>query len=320
VQARRLGQRLAVLQDQAKAVYADDPFLEYLTGMVFAAAGAPDEADVSYRRALEAYRDTPQAGDQLPPRLYCDLADIAGQLGDREEAARYRSEGSCLPAPERRPPGTLRLFLECGYVAYRSANEIFLPIFKNEIHDDMDVDAFATTLAGRHGMSPPAHVEVEYLLRVSLPVLVDTPSGIQHARITAVAAGDTSRPHTYAVVASDVSARARRAFDAAQPSIFARAVARGLAKYLAKRKAEKQGGRLAGFAMNLAGVVTESADTRCWSLLPEKILLGQMDLPEGEYTLRVELLAPSGQPGDTFEIPGVRIASGRSTFLDSRVH
>ncbi len=319
VQARRLGERLSVLSDQAKSVYPGDPFLEYLTGMVFTAAGEPGEAAVSYRRAVAAYRDTPQAGDEMPPRLFCDLADCAAALGDEEEEAASRRDGDCV-APGDRPPGTVRLFLECGYVDYRIAKEIFIPIFKNEIHDDMDVDAFAATLVDRYGRPVPQKVEVEYMLRVSLPELVATPSGIARARIWARPSDGHTPPHGDAVVAADVSARARTAFAAAQPAIFARAVVRGLAKYLAKRKAEKEGGSFAGFATNVAAVLTETADTRCWSLLPEKILLGQLDLPEGDYSLRVELQGPDGGAGGSFEIPEVRVTSGKSTFLDYRVH
>lgn len=319
VQARRLAHRLAVYQDDADPVYAADPFLEYLSGMVFDAAGDADEALVAYRRALAAYTHTPQAGDDLPPRLYCDLAAAAARLGEAEEAARARAEGGCPDRPGGPPPGTLRLFLACGFVAHRSAEELLLPIFTNEVHDDLDVDAFATTMVSRYGQPYPHGAKIEYMLRISLPVLVDTPSGIAHARITAIGGDGGNDGHTSAVVAADVSARARRAFTAARPAIFFRAVVRGLAKYLAKRKAEKQGGEVAGWAMNLAGVLTETADTRCWSLLPEKILLAQLDLPAGEYRLEVELLGPTGAIEDRFEIPAVRVTSG-TTLVDYRVH
>jgi hypothetical protein len=73
----------------------------------------------------------------------------------------------------------LRLFLECGTVVFQSQADVVLPIFKNEIHDDLDRDAYAQVLAGRHGQPPASDVEVDYLLRISMPVLVEAPSGIR---------------------------------------------------------------------------------------------------------------------------------------------
>jgi uncharacterized protein len=322
VQCRRLDHRLDVMAQDPNSFFTDHPFLRYLAGMVYFDDGDGNDADVSMRRALDLYRSPAAAhGAELPGRLFCDLADNVARLGEASEASSYREEGDCTPSPAGSgPPGTLRLFLECGEVAFKNEVDVVIPIFKNEIHDDLDQGAFAVTLAHRYGQPTPHDVEVEYLLRISMPTLEETPSGIQSARVSVRAPGDTTRARTHAVLGMDVTGLARRSFEEKQPALLLRAVARGLAKYLAKKKAEKEGGEAAGFALNIFGLATETADTRSWSTLPEKILLAQLDLAEGTYTIHVELLDPTGRRDDSFDIPDVRVSGGRSTFLDYRVY
>ena len=321
VQCRRLDHRLDVLSNQEGASFTDDAFLRYLAGMVYLENGDRNDADVSLRKALEGYRDPGRAhGADLPSRLYCDLAANAAALGAPAEARDYRDAGECdAPAPDAPRPGTLRLFVECGSVAFQSQADVVLPILKNEIHDDLDQEAYARVLAGRYGQPVASDVEVDYLLRISMPVLVETPSGIRFVRVGTVGC-DTAAAPSLGVLGMDVTDLARRSFEEEQPLLLLRAVARGLAKYLAKEKAEKEGGEAAGLVVNILGLVTETADTRCWSTLPEKILLAQLDLAPGTYTIRVDLLGPDGRLDDRFEIPDVAISGGRSTFVNYRVY
>jgi hypothetical protein len=316
VECRRLDHRLDVFSDQSSGTYRDDPFLRYLTGTVYAVNGDGNDADVSLRKALEGYR---QAGDgiEFPGRLLCDLAANVEQLGGAEEARRYREEGDCRASGVGRS-GTVRLFLECGEVSFKIENDIVLPIFANEIKDDLDRTAYARTLAGRCGRPVPSDVKVEYLLRISLPDLVETPSNIAYARVTAAAGPGQACAVT--VTGANLSQFARQAFEEEQPTLLLRAAARGLAKYLAKRQAEEEGGELAGVAVNLFGMATETADTRSWCTLPEKIAFAALDLAAGTYDLQVELYDRSGRVEGSFEILDVAVAAGKTTFLNHRVY
>jgi len=161
---------------------------------------------------------------------------------------------------------------------------------------------------------------VEYLLRVSMPRLVETPSEIQSARITAHAEDDTTRLGTWTVLGQNCTALARAAFEEEQGTILFRTIVRGLAKYVAKEQAEKKSGEVAGAIVNLLGVATETADTRCWSTLPDRILVGSLDLPPGRYTLQIELFDRAGTMDDRFEIPGVEIRGGHASFLNYRIY
>ncbi|WP_373653641.1 COG3014 family protein [Schlesneria sp. DSM 10557] len=105
------------------------------------------------------------------------------------------------------------------------------------------------------------------------------------------------------------------------PAIIGRAVARRVIKkgilYGAQEMADVQKGSLLSLGVLAAGVAweaTESADTRCWGLLPDTIQVFRVELPVGEHTIT---LRPSQRQGD-FGTPAqtkVTIREGRHTYL-----
>jgi hypothetical protein len=77
-------------------------------------------------------------------------------------------------------------------------------------------------------------------------------------------------------------------------------------------------GGLHSAAIDLAGVAweaSEAADTRCWSLLPDRIQVLRLELPVGTHTLTLTVLDHGGRPlGDP--VPqDVAVSDGRNTYL-----
>jgi hypothetical protein len=337
VQARRLSHQLQLWRDAGKP-FAGEGFFAYVAGLVFREAGARTDADVSFRNALDAYtKHGAAAGGDMPPDLLCDLAENAAALGDAAAAAEYRKQGGCN-APAK-GCGRVVLLLESGYVPHKDAIEILLPIFKDEIQDDFDRIAFAHTLAGRRGIVYGNDVKLEYMLRLSLPRLAESPIAPARARMVAVAARDSSpaatkiswRPASAedataaaavgAVTAGpaiDTSVFARAAFAEHEPDVLLRATVRGLTKYLAKRAADKDDKKGLGWAINLLGAATETADTRCWSLLPGAIAFARHELEPGSYRLVVDLVDRAGATQGTIQTPVVAVRPGRTTFVRYR--
>jgi hypothetical protein len=58
---------------------------------------------------------------------------------------------------------------------------------------------------------------------------------------------------------------------------------------------------------------SESADTRCWRLLPDRIQVLRLELPASEHTVGLRADAGFGPPGENQR--SVRIADGRNTYL-----
>jgi hypothetical protein len=130
-----------------------------------------------------------------------------------------------------------------------------------------------------------------------------------------------------APVVEDVSAVLLRRWRSQQPGVFARMVGRGIVKYLAthhlERQARKKGGEAAGWITgrlaNLAGNALERADTRGWTLLPNRISVARFTLPAGEHSVRVEVLDGSGAVARTVDLGRVTLSPRGTMVLNRRV-
>src|SRR5712671_3073461 len=55
VECRRVNQKLQVIHDAGQTYFVDDPFIQYLTGLVYDLGGETGNAEVSYRAAFQQY-------------------------------------------------------------------------------------------------------------------------------------------------------------------------------------------------------------------------------------------------------------------------
>lgn len=304
-------------EDEAPSVSLDDhALMHWFRGMLHEWGGEPNDAFLAYRRAALAFRDTgADLGLRTPPELGADLARTARALGFGDELAEVRRACPDLTVPEAPDPaglGRVVFFLELGWAPHRESVAADVPIFKSDDHDDVDVWAGDLGYRYRHGWR--RDVEIAYWLRFALPELVDDAPRVAGARISAGLPGS----HARTLLADDVAARSRLHFQAAQGGVLVRTIARALAKWLAKEKAEDHGA-LAGLLVNLIGAATEQADTRNWLTLPHGIAVARLDLPPGVHELRVELVDAADRVLEVRAVPDVHVRAGGWTFLSRRV-
>jgi hypothetical protein len=331
VECRRVNRKLEYLQDTEGVFFANDPFIQYLTAMVYRTAREYSDADVSFRVAASEYEElSADYGVQAPPLLYCDLEETARLVGDVQVGDTMAAD---CPGPPEPGQGVLNLFLECGYVAHKQERKVILPIFKED--DTSDVDALAEVLAAREGVPVASYdgkLKVDYVLKVAVPVLVPTPVPWDYAEVrphfraplitdstgTQDGPAEVEQPGVYADVVENVDSYAIAAFEESYGKILLRAIARALVKYGAKEGASEEDEAL-GWMVNWFNVATETADTREWTTLPEKILLARLTLPAGRYDLRVRLYDAAGRTVDDVLIEDVWIEPGRRGFLNHRI-
>ncbi|MBN2024485.1 MAG: hypothetical protein JW809_17020 [Pirellulales bacterium] len=120
---------------------------------------------------------------------------------------------------------------------------------------------------------------------------------------------------------TDVGRLALQQYEAIYPHVIGRAVARRVIKkgilYATKEATGVSRDTLVNLAVDAAGVAweaTETADTRCWGLLPDKIQVVRLELPAGEHRLALQ---PLGRGGPLGPAPGttVRVADGQNTYI-----
>ncbi len=301
----------------------NNAFLLYFSGLLYDWDGEINDAFIAYRNAANAYQQNHGIlGVEIPDQLAADLIRTGTRLGFKDEIVQIKAAcpdvfaGRSAESEASWPAGhgQVVLFLETGFVAYKTQLRFDFPVFSGEAYDDPDYWSWEL-YAGMGNMQALAKGrKVEYWVSVAAPELQDQPGNIGRARVSASGLGGKAVTRTVA----GLSREARITFDAEKPTIFFKTILRGLTKYLASRGAGKAGGDLGKLAMTLFGAVTETADTRSWLTLPEKIHLTRLSLPAGVYELQVELLDRQGRSAGEFTVPGVEVRAGDFTFLNRR--
>lgn len=148
------------------------------------------------------------------------------------------------------------------------------------------------------------------IVPVSFPVLRDRDSGYLPGFVRS---GDTVA--TPAMVTS-IDAMARRALQDAMPGIMLRGTIRSLSKAALQYNVGKQDETgLAGLAVLLGSLVTESADERGWRALPARIAVARARLPADTRSVEVDTpYGPQAIPvklSGRYALVGLRVMQGR---------
>jgi hypothetical protein len=294
VEALQVDVKLREIGDQVSGnKFTDDAFSRYLTGLIYEDDGEWSDAMISYRQAYEAYKQyRSDYGIPMPDMLKSDLLRLAAHEGLKDEATEYREEFGIDRQPEKIDPekqGELIFILNNGLAPIKRERTIT-------------------------AVDPTSGI----LVRIALPYYESQPDNVVGARISA----DGKEAVTELV--EDVDAIARQSLDSHMGAITARSIARAVAKTAAIRAAARNGnnrnnealvGLLGAFALQVAAVTTERADTRSWLTLPANIQMARIALPPGRHTIKVELLGTDGQTVATREYPRIVIAEAHKTYL-----
>ncbi len=127
-------------------------------------------------------------------------------------------------------------------------------------------------------------------------------------------------PVSTTVPLTDLQQLAEDSYAAKLPDLMARTVARRVIKkgavYAAKGQLEATS-PMTSLALDAAGVLweaTESADTRCWGLLPREIQILRLELPAGTHQLNLEPVT-RGRPVANKAGCLVDVVDGRNTYV-----
>jgi len=162
---------------------------------------------------------------------------------------------------------------------------------------------------GKHNLPPT-------IAPIRIPVVVRRNNRIDRLQ---VAIDDQPKGDTATLV--DVGLLAETHFQAKAPEIIGRAVARRVLKkaaiYTVKEATGANTAPGIDIALTLAGIAweaTEAPDTRCWSLLPDKIQVLRIEAPEGEHDIT---LTPADQYGrfGYSALSRVTVTEGRNTSV-----
>ena len=143
-----------------------------------------------------------------------------------------------------------------------------------------------------------------------------------HNVIASVGIDVDGRPAAQTQTITDLTAMAVAQGEAIHDQVVGRAVARRALKkasiYGLKELTGIEKHSLAGLGYDALGVLweaTENADTRCWSLLPDKIQVVRLELPVGEHQLTLRPLSHGGRGFGEGATQSVTVSDGRNTYV-----
>jgi len=143
---------------------------------------------------------------------------------------------------------------------------------------------------------------------------------VYHNPMNSVFVSADGRPIGPTATITDVGRLAVEQYQAIYPRVVVRAVIRRAAKeaivYGAKEAMKTQNNSWSNLAMDVGGVVwqaTESADCRCWGLLPDRIQVLRVELPGGDHLIHLQ--PDGGFGGPVGADATVRVEPGRNTYL-----
>ena len=281
------GARVEMLQANVKMMeWGDEPeedaFLRYLEGIIYESLAEYDNALISYRKAYTVYKE--KGGKQYPVAPVALKKDLLRLLAWQRLWSEYKTYKKEFAMTDFKPDnansqsGELIVILNNGLAPIRQ--EAAIPIFSTEVQQNLRV-AFPVYKEGKKRLFVP-DIKV---------------NGKQYSMQTV----------------EDIDALARYSLQQAMPGIMARATARAVVKYNTQHSAGESGS-LAGLLMTVTNLVTERADTRSWTTLPQEIQLQRINLSAGEHQLRIQMLNTAGRVLDVIN-EKVLIKAGQTSFV-----
>lgn len=256
VEARRVDEKLSWYFDlyQGKNSYREDAFLRLLTGLLYEAYGDPGNAQVAYRRSLNAYRKQRELYHVAIPRLLWQrLLSVSERLGYRDEHADYLAQAPAGLNWNQQGDALLVVLIDRGQIPPRQEANLLLP----------------TT----HGP-----------IRVSIPVLARELG--THGQVDLRLDGVTlPAPETV----GNLDAIARRSLEDKKGRILAKETARAVAKEALVRRSENQLGPAAGAVARVISILSANADLRSWRLLPNRVEMALAPIAAGEHQVEIAL-------------------------------
>ena len=258
VEAARINTRLAEINsfyDENKNKYKEDAYARYLAGIVYEALGEFDDAIVDYKAALRVYEDdyAKYFDTKAPRQLIEALHSLLNKRGRRDEAKQLRENYDFLKKLPERKGMTAEIIVihELGAVAQKERSEFVYPI------------------GGQ-------------IVRFSFPVIRKKPLFFGKTSLK-ISNGDEA----FAELAQNFDAIASQNLEDRRLRLMAKSAARLILKGQITQKAEKEFGPLGFIAASIYGAVTETADTRSWTLLPAAVSVSRLAVKPGSYDVEI---------------------------------
>ena len=224
----------------------------YLSGVLYEAAGKANDAYIDYKKALEIY--------PANITLQKDVWRLANRLGMDNDILNFKEHlaPSITKAQKVIPQsGQLVIISEHGIINNKQEVSFNLPVFthnNNMRFYSVALPRYSNNLRHYSGLS------INY-------------QGKQYQSQEIVR----------------LQSLAAKQLQDTMPAIVTRQIIRLIAKEKLRQKISNQGGDIGNILASLYNIVSEKADTRSWSTLPDSIHILRLNLTSGQHTLKLNI-------------------------------
>lgn len=262
VEAKKINSRLHEITqnyDGKYAHYKEDAFARFLSGLIYESMKDWDDAIIDYRKAIEVYSSSSYSNffeGKIPETLVTSLYSVALKrkrtdvIDDLKRSYPKILEKYDQQIRENPQGGDIVVFHEAGRIAIKVAKDFFLPVS-------------------------------DQVVRLSFPVIEKQTIDFQNSQSGVSVNGQ----YYQAANTLNMNALAYRCLEDRRGRLILKGIARLLLKGQLTYQAQKNFGILGGIAANIAGVVTETADTRSWSLLPQAFYVNRVRVSPGKHSV-----------------------------------
>lgn len=224
-------------------------FARYLSGLVFETNKELSDALIAYRKAYEAYK---AAELDVPKQLQADLLRLTDHQGLNDEHKRYLKEFNLKHWPTQKQ--------------LNKQTEAIVIIFNGLVPHRHE-----TAINAQDPRSGQLH-------RIAIPFYEKRKPQIKTFTLN----------NNNGELFSALDQQAEANLSDQMPGIITRAVARVSVKNkFSDNMSDKS--PLLGIVTNIAGFISEQADTRAWNSLPQQILISRITLPAAEDKIDMQL-------------------------------
>lgn len=253
VEAKKINSALKSILDQYDddySSYKSDAFALFLSGLIYEKLGELDSAIIDYKKSLEVYTNGYLPGSSVPASLVKSLYLAAVKRNRTKISDELKESYSDIVAELPSNSSSIIFIGTASPVTPKESKSFIL-----------------NTGSGVIRYSWPV-IPLRSSLRAEFPVTVD-------------------QKEIQLELGQDMNSIARKTLDSNRTRMTVKNIARLIAKAAVVNEISERAGPVAGLLANLANAVTETADTRSWTLLPGEVYIERHFLAPGK-TYKVE--------------------------------
>lgn len=263
VEARKINSKINEINNRYsknKNIYKEDAFARYLSGMIHESDGNLDSAIVDYAKALDTYENSYRKNFNLsaPDSLVRALYSLYKKRNRGGSIAKLKKKYPKLTNIDQnltKKEGEIIVIHEEGVVAPKTNSEHLMP------------------WGGKIMRFSFPKIDLKKRHRYSIGK-----TGIKFVSSGVWQSGEKSQ---------DMNSIASVSLNDRKTRVFFKSLSRLVVKDQLSQKANKEYGPLAGLLISIFGAVTETGDTRSWSLMPARYHITRKKVPVGIHEIQV---------------------------------